>query len=81
MSDQPEYTSIKEVRKLGEKVTTISRQDGIGFGWLVNGVVWKSTGSYFAVRADTAPGGLKRYIRDGGAKYMEEARKILASGG
>lgn len=60
-----------------EMVTTINRLGGIGIGYLVEGQVWKTTGSYWAVKAEDDVFGMTQYHQDGGRMYRQQAEKIL----
>ena len=72
------HMSIK-IARTGEKVTTISQFGAVGVGYLYEGEVWKSTGSYFAVKAKQDVGGMKRFIRDGGDAYRKAVKKLASS--
>ena len=61
----------------GEPVTTINSAGGIGFGYLVNGVVWKTTGSYYAVDATQDVFPMQSYKQDGGEGYRKATKGIL----
>jgi len=62
------------VAVLGEQVTTIGKFGNLGIGYLVDGVVYKTTGSFWAIdaRKDLFP--MVSYIQDGGQEYLEAAR-------
>ena len=65
-----------EVRK-GEVVTTIDRLRGHGIGYLIDGQVWITTGSYWAVKAEDDVFGLAKYYRDGGEAYRAKVKAVL----
>lgn len=60
----------------GEKVTTHLKYDGIGLGYLIDGEVYKTTGSYYAVNAkdDVIP--MLSYDQDNGDGYLAKCRNI-----
>lgn len=62
--------------KAGEKVTVILNGGGISMGYLVDGVVWKTTGSYWAVEAKKDAIPMRRFIRDGGKGYRKAVKKL-----
>ena len=59
----------------GEQVTTYG-QGATGIGYLVDGVVYKTTGSYYAVDATTMFPRMERYERDGGKGYIAKIRSF-----
>ena len=61
----------------GKPVTTVNNKGGLGFGYLVNGAVWKTTGSYYAVDATQDVFPMVRYIEDGGDAYRKVTRGLL----
>jgi len=64
-----------EARK-GEKVTTHLDLNGTGMGYLVDGIVYVTTGSYWAMDAtkDFLP--MLSFDRDGGRGYLNKARTL-----
>lgn len=61
----------------GEVVTTRLRYGGIGLGYLFNGHVYKTTGSYWAVRADVDMIPMISYVCDGGREYLKTVRGLV----
>lgn len=60
--------------KAGRMVTTISRLDGVGVGYVVDGSVYVTTGSFWATLAENDVFGLVGIIPDGGNFYMSAIR-------
>ena len=65
-----------EARK-SEIVTTTNRSGGLGRGYLVNGTVWVTTGSVWAVKATEDVTPMVSYQRDGGSGYIKRAHRVL----
>jgi len=63
-----------EARK-GELVT-IFTDSSIGVGYLVDGEVWKPSGSYWAVKASEDIFPMTRFERDNGEGYLEAVRSL-----
>ena len=61
----------------GTPVTTINVQGGIGFGYLVNGRVWKTTGSNYAVDATQDVFPMVSYLEDNGEGYRKATQGLL----
>lgn len=59
----------------GEIVTVKTKFGGTGIGYLVDGVVYVTTGSYWAIDARKNVRPMEHFERDGGAGY----RKALTS--
>ena len=68
--------TCSEARK-GEVVTTVDRLGGIGTGYLIDGQVWATTGSYWAVKAENDVFGLAEYHRDNGRGYLSKIREVM----
>lgn len=64
---------LSRIARQGEQVTTLSRYDGIGIGYIVAGEVYVRTGSLYAIPASEDVLGLKGIFRDGGDFYMKVA--------
>jgi hypothetical protein len=64
------------VAERGERVTTVSNHGGIGLGYLVDGVVYKSGGNGWYYPAAEGFGGLKTFYRDGGADYPKAVNSL-----
>ena len=84
MSIQLFYIPIEEVdgilsseARKGEMVTTHVKYGGIGLGYLVDGVVYKTTGSAYAIRADADVCPMVSFDRDGGAGYRAEVKRVV----
>ena len=69
--------TYSEARK-GEVVTTVSRFSGYGIGYLIDGQVWITVGSYWAVKAeDDTFSGIVMYHRDNGEGYSARVKAML----
>ena len=67
---------IKEsLAKTGKLVTTLSKFDGIGIGYLLAGVVYEPLGNGFCADAKISPFPVVAYLRDNGAGYKEAVCK------
>lgn len=61
----------------GTPVTTVNNKGGLGFGYLVDGRVWKTTGAYYAVDATQDVFPMVRYIEDSGVAYGKAVKGLL----
>ncbi len=61
----------------GIPVTTYNSAGGIGFGYLVNGSVWKTTGSAYAVDATQDVFPMVSYVEDNGEGYRKATRGLI----
>lgn len=61
----------------GQVVTTICSRGGTGIGYLVDGEVYKTTGSYFAKNAKDGPFPMIGFVEDGGHLYRNKVSDIL----
>ena len=60
--------------KAGEQVTTYNNRGGVGLGYLVDGTVYRTTGSYWAIEAAKDVFPMIRYERDAGQGYIDTFR-------
>jgi len=65
-----------QMARQGERVTIINRHGGVGIGFLVDGQVWVTTGSVYAVRAEDDVCGINEFIQDGGKHYFEQVNRL-----
>jgi len=61
----------------GIPVTTVNSAGGIGFGYLVDGRVWKTTGSVYAIDATQDVFPMMYYVEDNGERYRQATKGIL----
>lgn len=75
---RPAPKQIKDAEaRAGEMVTTYALEGkAVGVGYLVNGSVFITTGSYWAIRSDLDVFPMERFERDGGAGYLAKVRGI-----
>jgi hypothetical protein len=59
------------------QVTTIDNIGGYGIGYLIEGEVWVTTGSYWACEAKKDVFGLASYIEDNGEAYLAKIKGIF----
>lgn len=60
----------------GEMVTTYSEHGGIGIGYLVDGTVYETTGSFYAIDATCSVQPMTRYERDNGNGYNNAVKRL-----
>ena len=68
------------IESLGKAVTTLSKCDGIGFGYLYEGKVYESLGNGYYEFATISPFPVIAYVIDNGKAYKEaffEHEKIV----
>ena len=70
-----ETMKTTDIKTKGKQVTTINNLGGYGLGYLVDGVVYKATGSYMARKASEGPFPMQSYIEDGGQAYLDFLKK------
>ena len=60
----------------GEQVTTHGTHGSTGIGYLIDGVVYKTTGSYWAIdaKADVFP--MQSFDRDNGRGYLNKIKNM-----
>ena len=64
------------VAEQGERVTTHNKFGGMGLGYIVDGIVYMSSGNGWYQNAETNVFPLDTYDHDNGDGYLNQARKL-----